>query len=198
MAAGVGRDRGPGVPAGGGGTLQPLHRRPHRNREEGDLIGLAPRADRYPRARLEEASDARRGGLRVRLEDDSPARDGGVKTRVRKIEAGGIGLHELDVAQAGRRRAFTPEREHLGGDVGGHDPALRAGLARGGERRLAIAGRHVQDPASRLHSGELHQPLADVPVGAVIERAPLLPSHRSRVPVLVLRLAEADRVDVLG
>jgi hypothetical protein len=134
----------------------------------GDLVRLAPRADRHPRARLDEASDAPGGGLRVRLEDDSPARDSGVEALVRKIEAGGVRLHELDVAQAGRRRAFTPEREHLGGDVGGHDAAPRAGLTRGGERRLAIAGGDVQDPASRPHAGELHQPLADVPVRAVV------------------------------
>jgi hypothetical protein len=47
---------------------------------------------------------------------------------VRKIEAGGVRLHELDVAQAGRRRAFTPEREHLAGDVRRHNAALRPAL----------------------------------------------------------------------
>ena len=67
---------------------------------------------------------------------------------MRKIEAEGVRLHELDVAHAGRRRAFTTEREHLGGDVRGHNAALRAGFARCGERRLAVAGGDVQNAAS--------------------------------------------------
>src|SRR4029077_19784543 len=82
--------------------------------------------------------------------------------------------------------------------VRGHDAALRAGLARGGQRRLAIAGGDVQDPASRADVSELHQPLADMPGRAVGELAPVLPSHRSRIPLLVLSFAEVNRVDRLG
>jgi hypothetical protein len=127
-----------------------------------------------------------------------PQRKPGVEARVRKIEAERVRLDELDVAQAGRRRAFTTERERLGGDVSGHNVALWAGLARCGERRLAVAGGDVQNPGSRLHAGELHQPLADVRVCPVVELAPVLPSRCSSVPVLALRLAEAGRVGRLG
>jgi hypothetical protein len=81
-----------------------------------------------------------------------------------KPEAGGVRLKELDVAHAARRRAFTPEREHLRGDVRRHNKAVRAALTCGGERRFAIAGGDVQDPASRPHASELHQPLADMAV----------------------------------
>ncbi len=63
-------------------------------------------------------------------------------------------------AAAARSR---PNASISAGDVRGHDAALRAGLARRGERRLAIAGGDVQDPASRLDVGELHQLLADMP-----------------------------------
>ena len=74
-----GPGEGAGVPAGGGGTssrsivvLIGIER-------NGTWSGSPHEADRDPRARLQETSDALCGGLGVGLEDDPPARDGGVE-----------------------------------------------------------------------------------------------------------------------
>lgn len=118
-----------------------------------------PTTDRFPRARVKEASYAPRGGLRVRLEDDSPARDVGVEAHVWKIEAGGVRLHELDersmkpcirsttpVACGSRRIAEVP--------VDTERPAERRELvcrpAVGGvQPRLAIPDQRLRQRAQR-------------------------------------------------
>ena len=146
----MGRESGPGVPGGGGGTPSFCIAVIIGSAIIGTRSGGPQDAIAIFEPGLQKSADLRSRALAIGLEDDPKTREGSVEALRREVEVHGARLDELDVVQPGFSGALAPVGEHLRGDVAGDDAALGAGDLGGGERRLAVPGRDVQDTAARL------------------------------------------------
>ena len=89
--------------------------------------------------------------VEVGHEHETPSAKHGVEGMRVEAQRLGVGLDEFDVVQAGRVDSFARDREHPGRHVDGDDSSRLSDGARGGQRRLAAAGRDIEHTIAGAH-----------------------------------------------
>ena len=155
-------------------------------------------ASRPPGTRNDRGPGQGPGGVGEELE--ALAAEHGVEAGLGNGQLLGVGLDEVEVAEAGGRGPLAGQGQHRGRDVGADHPPAGPGRPGGGQAGLAVAGGQVEHDGSRADPGQLDQPAAhgQAGPGGLEDVGPGPPAGRGVPPLGPDGRLVADGIDDAG